>query len=421
MINLTELWLSKYRANIQLSRKPKTLDEYYERILQLIPIHLAWSEPFKILTLNKEAEILFVTMKSNEIACFLISKESENVRIELIYLINTAEIEVLNEHDDDIIEDESSVETLISFMTSKRIDSKQVSTVTFLNATNKFGFLVLGFGNGSILISNINLQLHSYIKDFRPKFFQVKNILKLGKIESVDAYKIIETTESIQVLLVIKQLNTLTFVCVDFDNKKESFSVISKPLFHKICQNKNSKDDKQNFVIKSHSKIIKIELMDKIINKNNSVLKFWTVSENSVIRVIKLKVKFNIEKSTTEYLEIIGDHIINDSVQLKFDTNRISKDSNEQFKMTRELFMSNDNSIIFQINDYSKLELAVRKVTQLEINLYQINQHENIIEKILPTSTEPFNEIEMKSLYQKGKYLRQSVQDYLIASLFSIA
>lgn len=343
-------------------------------------------------------------MKSNEIACFLVTKENGNVKIELIDCINVSCIEYINESNQAITKDETTLTSLLTLVTSDRTDLKEVSTITFLNGTNELGFLIIGAYNGSISISNFNLQMHTYHRDSNRKFFQIRNILRVGKIETINVYKIIENPEVIKILLVIKQLNTLSFLIIDFCIMKSFFSLSSKPLFYKICQKPDPNVEKPNFTTKSHSKIIKIELIEEEINVTNTIYKFWAIFENSVIKILKLKVNFNSETLLTESLEILDDFIINDTVQLKFDSCKISKETNDQFKMTRELFLSNDNSIIFQVNDYSKLELAARKITQLEINLYQINQHVDVIDKILPSPTEACDETNIKNLYQKGKF-----------------
>jgi hypothetical protein len=47
--NLTELWLIKHKSEL-FKNKPSSIDQYFDNIKQILPLHICWSKPIQLNT-----------------------------------------------------------------------------------------------------------------------------------------------------------------------------------------------------------------------------------------------------------------------------------------------------------------------------------------------------------------------------------
>ena len=154
VINLTELLIFKYRPHIARSlQKPKTLDDYLEHIVQMLPISLMWSHPFDVAG-GSTGELLFVTLKSSEIIVFLVSwDQSERIQVELVHEIRAARIEA-----EPAESDEANVQGLLSMTENGLTKSRQITSTCFWHDKgDNRGVLAFGFFNGDIYLTSLSI------------------------------------------------------------------------------------------------------------------------------------------------------------------------------------------------------------------------------------------------------------------------
>jgi hypothetical protein len=392
------------------SEKPKTVNDYFNRVLQLMPIHLTWSETFPTSN-QKTGELLFVTLKSNEITCYLITENDDNLlELELVYILPMPELAENTNTDDD----EACAPNLLDFIsTDIQQNSSRISCTEFWNKTPKYGLLAVGLQNGAIFLTSLDLQNLNFDKDnYSQRYFKLKGVLNTGAIECIKIYEIVQNMNDLKLLVVAKRESSLVFSIVDYNSETNLFRQDEWDFtqFYNDCETQTA-DSHTNFLIKTHYKLIKIKLINKkMVDMNKFVFEFWLIFENTYIKNLNVRISLNKSKNVlvTDEFYLEEAQLINDSVQLKFDTGKKEYGIHAQFKMTRGLFFSNDDSLIFQINDYSKLELLERKITQLEINLYRVKPQEELILSLLPTSAEMIERanqgsLDLKKFYFKGK------------------
>lgn len=129
------------------------------------------------------------------------------------------------------------------------------------------------------------------------------------------------------------------------------------------------------------------------------MLEYWLIFENNQIKHMRV----DISPSDNQITIKDPVKLVNNTAQLKFDTSRSDSDAFE-FKMTRQLFFSNDNTLAFQVSDNSKLFLLERKVTQLELNLYNVKSQPQLIGSILPTTSDLIENNSSQDLNLSNKY-----------------
>lgn len=414
VINLTELWVFKYRHHIvKQIQKLKTLDEYLDQIVQIIPIHLMWSHPFQFScdeSLEQTGELLFITLKSNEIIVFMVSRnELGKIQVELVYIIQMSKIE--SKLDEMGSEDEANVPSLLSITENSWAKSRQITSTCFWHDDDSTGVLAYASYNGDIYLTSLGLAEFNYKE---PKidhsYFKVENILNLGPIESIKMHKISRTDQSVKLLIFAVRESSLIFTIVEYNFNADQFiQSINRPVFYNHNNDEGCSNKKPNFLIQTSSRLVRLKLMSEHIieQDNKSVLEFWLIFENNQIKHMR------VDLSPSDNQITIKDPVklLNDTAQLKFDTSRSGPDAFE-FKMTRQLFLSNNNTLAFQVSDNSKLVLLERKVTQLELNLYNIKSQPQLISSILPTTSDLIENNSIQDLNFSNKYKKSNLTNY---------
>jgi hypothetical protein len=227
----------------------------------------------------------------------------------------------------------------------------------------------------------------------------------LGTIEDIKAYKVTRTTTTVKLLLVGTRENALVFALIDYSLKTNQFTQSNQsPTFYNY--NKETLTKKPNFLMQTLSKLIRLKLMsERKINENGQVVfEFWLIFENNCINHMDV----TVSPSDNE-ISIGQVRLINDTVELKFNASaegkKVAESSSSEFKMTRQVFFSNDGSLVYQVSDYTKRELVDRKVTQLELNLYRIKCQAQLIEAMMPTSCgliESGSNLDLCQFYKKS-------------------
>jgi hypothetical protein len=170
-----------------------------------------------------------------------------------------------------------------------------------------------------------------------------------------------------------------------------------------------------NYIIKNHNKISDFRVNSFNTLKSDLEILIWF--QNSNFKYLKLEINDQND------LNLNDNRLINNSVDLKFDimapttTNKIKK--NDFFRVNRNLFLSSNNSLIFQLNDFSKLELIERKITQIELNIYGIRPYDQLVTNTISSKassdlkTNDLIWLFKRQLYLNRDFYNQNIFQYL--------
>ncbi len=269
----------------------------------------------------------------------------------------------------------------------------KISSISFhYSLFNDYGILSIGYLTGEINLIKLKLNFsnnqfitcESMLIFKQTSFFLINEIERIQLIDiDKDRFLLIDKKEqSIQFTLITNINNELYTAHNNFTYEIDSIDDIT-----------NTQSSTTNYIIKNHNKICDFRI--------NSDLEILIWFQNSNFKYLKLEI---INQNS---INLIENQLINNSVELKFDTSLINKcKKNDYFKINRNLFLSSNNALIFQLNDFNKLELIERKITQIELNIYGIRPYDKLITNIISTCSD-LKKNDLFWLFKRQLYLNR--------------
>lgn len=258
-----------------------------------------------------------------------------------------------NEKNDEY-EDESRVPNMLTDSDEPQYKSTQkISSISFFQSS-EHGILSVGLTNGEIQLIKLNLKYCKARSAFvcQEKIFIKRSLFLLDEIERIQLIEINSIKKTSRYLLIAKKEHTIDFFMITYEN--ESFQIektFSKYHVNACDDQNNTHNFTNNHIIKNPNKIVdfKVNNIQKHSNELFQVeLLIWF--ENSNIKFIKIEIK--IDKNSKS-MKTIENSLINNSVEISFNLTQLVKNrNNECFKVTRNIFVSSNNSLIIQLNEF---------------------------------------------------------------------
>ena len=392
-INLTEYWLKKYRANCMQS---KSLNQFLENLNGAIPVCAFWSKTvFELTNCESEFEFLFVVLKSNEIAVFIVYLDEENdednpeLNVELYDCFRFEElVDDDEESNDEFVSTNldappSSIITSITFF-----DTKVTERLTLCESG--YGILAIGLSTGKIYFKQVYLELNrieqllksttsespnqlaEYAqKDQTLKWLRLRHAHEFGFVEKIDLIKLKKLDNKF--LVVIQSENRIKFFLFHFVNSRDFTQVVDAFQTYHVTEdtfNNLPQIECKNHLAKNYFKLIDFKLVNEGIKDEICSLDFLLTFENSYIQHLKLDIDLN------QFTFVNGSPIvdlINLTNDIKFDlsTNQ-PQNTNYVLKTTKQIILSKSQNLLYQVFDFSKSHLVYKKPPQLQINVYKI-------------------------------------------------
>jgi hypothetical protein len=413
--NLTELWLKEYNSDM-INFEPKTINKFLQNLDRITPTFVHWSSTYRLeIKLSQVVfEMLFVAFKSNQIAVFLVykSKMTEDLSIKLYDIINANDkinVEISNSQDE--------------FM---NVDLNRTTSNTFITCLNFwsplkkvdesfYGLLEIGTQNGLVLVTKIGLSsqkivdlIHDKankidISEIKKDFFTFNSIIsRSGEIISLDLILQDQKEHVNKFLLLLQKENFLKFMLVTHDSKaNELIEVENSSLNVDLKQAKGFSES--NNVIKNYFKLISVKLIETRKLKETVVqLEFLLTYENSLIESFRLKIEENKLTKIEPSYELL---------KLKANiSSEFKQESNDLLRMTQQMFLSSNNSILYQIDYFPQAMLVLKRSPQLQINVYRMKPFQKILNSFLKTEKHINPILELNDiiwLFKTHLYLKQ--------------
>ena len=439
-INLTEFWILKYCSYL-IDLKPRSLNDFVANMNRIVPVCVCWSSVIQLKP-GLEGELLFVAFKSNEIGVFLVHNHYNDFEIELVDCVDMRKY---------LAEENKEVDELVNVDLTEELNQTQVSSISF-SSIESYGLLTIGLLNGSVVLTKISLnseRLLSFIDESttKPKitnehkFIKLNNIRIYGKIQKTELVSL-EFMKSASSLLVIQTENRLIFDILVYDLKKDELKSNSdeKPLNYQLNENnyaeymRDSASNETNQIIKSFTRLIGFKIVTKQVRwkkEEDLNLEFLLMLENSFVEYLKLTLK--VEHGAIK-LKLADKILVNDTTQVKFDTlqtyrnklvksesvdpqqhhlNELKSDQGSLlFKTSKQMFLSTNGYLLFQIYDFSKSVLIQKKPPQFQINVYRIKPANDLTKNFLCTNKSEIKDnaqlVDLAKTYLKRELIKRN-------------
>lgn len=416
--NLTELWLKEYNSDM-IGFVSKTITDFFINLNRITPTFAHWSLIFKIESESGviDFEMLFVAFKSNKIAVFLVykSKATENVIVKLYDLIDAG--------------DKINSEISISQDEFVNTDLNRTTSNTYITCLNfgsfsediiesSYGLLQIGTQNGLILVTKICLSSKKILNlvneeenkgieidmtKIQNEFFTLKSILsKSGEIISLNL-TLLSNKENLKTfLLFFQKENSLTFMIVTYDFKKNVFNEVENARLNVDLRETKILNESNN-VIKNYFKLISSKLTEmKKLSDSHFQLDFLLTYENSLIDSFRLKIEKNKLSQIDSSYELFK---LKTNVSSEF-----KQDSNDLLRMTQQAFLSSNNYILYQIDYFPQAMLVLKRSPQFQINVYRMKPYQKILSSFMRNEKIANPKLELNDivwLFKTHLYLKQ--------------
>ena len=399
--NLTEFWLNTYNSNL-IRFQAKTIEEFLANLNKITPTCAIWSSVFKfILNVNPiYFELLFVAFKSNQIGVFLLykSRTTNKLVIKLYDLINVNE--KINQ------ENSSLQDEFIIVDLSKASSNTLITCLNFWSdASNEsepsYGLLEIGTSSGTILLARLSLNskriarlVDDANKETEMELTATEDNLvsiqsKSGKIFSLDLIQLSQNETFRSFLFVIRKENNLKFKILTYDFAKNEMSENGSLSVH-LKENIDSTDT--NFVIKNLFKLSNFKMIEtRRLNESTFLFGFLLTYENSKLENFCLKIqKENASNYTLSQIDLPETQRF---FKLKTSVATESKQgANDLLRVTQHSFLSSNNYIFYQINDFPQSMLVFKKSPQFQINVYRLKPSEKLVKQFMQNDRSRFNQ-----------------------------
>ena len=328
IFNLSEFWLKNRKYN--KSEKLKVSDEYVDALYNMIPNCIKWSKE-----INSCLDLLFISFKSNNIAIFSLqySNLASNNKVEFVSVIS--------------IDDQNNLSDSY-FNLNKIIRNKsQISSLHFENINDFYSFLVIGLINGDILFKKLNLKFsNGLVTDTTSS--SSSNITSFSMPDKSYSNKIetIKLTDSKYLVIIQKEFQLAFF-------------------FTHLTQDNNISVNEASLVYTKHLMQNRLISFSSLKSYNDELSCYLLTYENDSYDLINLNLDIENEKIKIENF------------------NSFQLDLNKSAKSVKNLLLTSNQFLFFQINDHSITNLLKKKPVDFYINIYQKKADEIISSRIV--------------------------------------
>jgi hypothetical protein len=319
IINVSELWL-KIRKNYE---KIESHQHYIDILYDMTPCCIEWSGKIE----KKYDDLLFIAFKSNTIAIFRFNYSCSNlfqVEFDSMFSIN----DEINSND-------------CSYFTSNKTTRSQITTLFYKKLNEFYSLLTIGLFNGDILFKILN-------HDEPNCCFESSKIDVLNMPDRTYSKKIEVFNIDTKYLVLIQKEFQLAFLLVDINDDKV------------VCCKKDTLIYTQN------------QAQYKIVNF--ICLKSYDGHQMSFLLAY--------ENDSYDIINVVLPDVVNDKI-LIVKLNSFKFDSSNPYKNIKQVFLSRNQFLFFQISDLSKINLLKKKPVDFYVNIFQLND-----EKIVSFSFE---------------------------------
>ncbi|CAF0974565.1 unnamed protein product [Brachionus calyciflorus] len=320
MINLTDFLILNTNL-INCNNKHRSLDEYISEISKITPKIVSWGP--RVYEKNQLAyELLLIGFKSNHIGIFYVYS---NFKLELFKMI-------------DLTDKINSIETdeLVDTSLSKKLNF-ELSEIKLSDE----GVLAIGLKDSRIFL---------YIFENESKFVCIQNVNLLGSIKKIDFCSF----DNDNFVLVVQTLNQIGFFLInkiDLEQKSQFLYELNESRYTELIVK-----PVKNYLTQGMFKFIDF----KILNNLNFLLIF----ENSFIDLLEMKIDDNLK------IILSDQKVLNNCMDINFDAKLSS--TFEPFKTSKNIFLSQNNYLLYQINDFTKSCLVQKKPANFQVNIYRL-------------------------------------------------
>ena len=243
-----------------------------------------------------------------------------------------------------------------------------ITSLHFTHDEKSHGLLSIGLSDGRSFITKLTITKDRILETIDdPKYTLVENpssineLELLPQIESVIKFELTPIGNSSSYLGVVLVESCVKIALLDILDDNEAAKVgIKHKLTHRL---EYSPQDDDNSLIQGHFRVIDFKLIPESTKKPSYdlILTF----RNSLIDTIKLSI-------TGSKIELSK---VSSSSDLRLSDCKCKSDL---FKSTRQVFLSTNRCLLFQIVDFSKSILVQKQPPQFQVNVFHVKNNQSV-------------------------------------------